>query len=322
MVEISVVILIIGVLLASVTQGVILIGKSRVKSARVLTNNSRVPSIKGLAFWFETSLKESFSKTDAVDGRTVSQWNDTNPHGSELHAKSGQKTDDSLITYNTMSGATASNTSGPTYIENGINHIPTLRFTNDATNKFNYMVLDESMKVLSNGGLTMFMVIKYSGGSGGYMVGKACKEGGVAVNCYSVVDGPLYNQEFFMGIVGDQFRYCAKSDDGTVQGTIGRCPTTGKFLTQGKNYIVELQRDYKNNINSYVNGALITTTTDPGDVITIAPFQIGRIGQVSGWDDLDFDISEFIFYQGPIRTRDRRSVEDYLSKKYNIPLDR
>ena len=93
LVEISVVIIIIGILIAGVTQGARLIDESRLKTARDLTVNSRINSMEQLVFWYEPTLVSSFSKADAVDGARVSQWNDNNPQSTtKLHAKAGQKT--------------------------------------------------------------------------------------------------------------------------------------------------------------------------------------------------------------------------------------
>ena len=71
LVELSIVILIIGILIAAVGQGVDLVQDSRLSAARMLTQSSRVNSIKNLVTWLETTSEKSFDTTEAVDASTV-----------------------------------------------------------------------------------------------------------------------------------------------------------------------------------------------------------------------------------------------------------
>lgn len=58
LVELSIVILIIGVLIAGVSQGIDLLQDSRLAAARMLTQSSRVNSIKNLVTWLETTSEK------------------------------------------------------------------------------------------------------------------------------------------------------------------------------------------------------------------------------------------------------------------------
>ena len=60
LIELSIVILIIGILVAGVTQSSRLIREFKLTTAKNLTRNSPVSSIKGLYFWFETTSESSF----------------------------------------------------------------------------------------------------------------------------------------------------------------------------------------------------------------------------------------------------------------------
>lgn len=79
LVELSIVILIIGVLIAAAGQGIDLLQDARLTAARMLTQSSRVASLKGLSLWLETTSENSFSAAEAVDGSVVTSWNDINP---------------------------------------------------------------------------------------------------------------------------------------------------------------------------------------------------------------------------------------------------
>ncbi len=60
LIELSIVILVIGILIAGVVQGTSMVKKSQLVIARNLTKNSPVSRIKDLAAWYETSLESSF----------------------------------------------------------------------------------------------------------------------------------------------------------------------------------------------------------------------------------------------------------------------
>jgi prepilin-type N-terminal cleavage/methylation domain-containing protein len=52
LIELSIVVLIIGILVAGITQSSRLVSMMKIQSARSLTINSPVASIKGLTIWF------------------------------------------------------------------------------------------------------------------------------------------------------------------------------------------------------------------------------------------------------------------------------
>ncbi len=68
--------LIVGILIAGVTQGSILIKKSRLSAAQSLTQSSPVPSIKGLVAWYEATSKQSLEDRERNDGDSISKWYD------------------------------------------------------------------------------------------------------------------------------------------------------------------------------------------------------------------------------------------------------
>ncbi len=110
LIELSVVILIIGILLAGVTQSSRLIVQFRLKTAQTLTQSSPVASIRDLVMWFEASSTASIAEAETGGGLAVSTWYDINPQ--------------SVTKYN----VTASGTKRPLYSENIINGAPALKF--------------------------------------------------------------------------------------------------------------------------------------------------------------------------------------------------
>lgn len=118
LIETSIVLLIIGILVAGVTQGSRLIRASKLQTAQNLTTNSPVTGIPNLSAWWETSLESSFLAAEAVDTTSISTWYDNNVQSSYK---------------NNFVQATADNQ--PKFYENIFNGaIPAIRF--DGTNDF------------------------------------------------------------------------------------------------------------------------------------------------------------------------------------------
>jgi prepilin-type N-terminal cleavage/methylation domain-containing protein len=82
LIELSIVILIIGVVIAGVTQSSALLQKAKNISAQTLTKNSPVAGIEGLFAWFEPTLPESFLSNETEEGAVITRWNDINPQSS------------------------------------------------------------------------------------------------------------------------------------------------------------------------------------------------------------------------------------------------
>ena len=143
LVELSIVILIIGIIAAGITQGSRLIRQSYLKTAQNLTQSSPVSSIEDLRLWYETSMETSFLSTESEDTRSISVWNDINPQG---------------VTKNNAAGTT---TTRPTYRENTINRLPAIRF--DGTDDF--MTFDGT--ILANTNYTIFVVEQRRDDGGG-----------------------------------------------------------------------------------------------------------------------------------------------------------
>lgn len=109
LIELSIVLLIIGILVAGITQSSRLIKMFRLNTAQNLTQNSPVASIEDLAMWFEASTVASIADAETVDGGAVSTWYDINPQS------------------NTKYNITSSGTNKPLYSEIA-NGVPALKF--------------------------------------------------------------------------------------------------------------------------------------------------------------------------------------------------
>ncbi len=113
LVELSMVILIIGILIAGVSQGIDLYQDMRLATARSLTQNSRVNRIEDLSMWFEATSEKSFENPNPKDEERIALWKNIN-----------------LKLSNRIDVVQTTTNSKPFYVKNGINNIPALRFDN------------------------------------------------------------------------------------------------------------------------------------------------------------------------------------------------
>lgn len=76
LIELSIVLAIIGIIIASVLAGGKLVLNSRIVAAQSLTQSSAVREIDGLVLWLETTTEESFLEKHVEDGKDVAIWYD------------------------------------------------------------------------------------------------------------------------------------------------------------------------------------------------------------------------------------------------------
>lgn len=107
--ELSIVILVIGILMVGVSQGYNLVRSSQISNARGITAKSPILQIQGLLAWYETSLKESLSQSEIIDGNTITKWKDISPNS-------------------ILNGGNQLSSLAVTYTQSSINKIPALKF--------------------------------------------------------------------------------------------------------------------------------------------------------------------------------------------------
>ena len=310
LIELSIVILIIGILVAGVTQSSRLIRQMKIASAQSLTRSSPVPN-RNLMFWWETTLDESFLASEATDGGEVTQWNDNNPVAiSKINGYRGQKTTTSAFNYDN-SGFSA--VRGPSYIANGINGMPSLRFFNSGQGV--YLQTDNKFKTSGNENLLMFLVIKYRSGIG-WVVDRVCQSlsgNGYSTPCYPNNGYSLFDLLINTSVLGF-FR-----DNNPTSSVITSNGNAGSLLTSQTPFLVTIERKYRQTYSIYINGKLASSSVDSHTIANIDMVKLGRHND-SITDDLSFDISEFIYYVGSVANEDRDAIEEYLGKKYGLKI--
>lgn len=277
LIELSIVILIIGILVAGVTQGSRLLKQFRLRTAQTLTQSSPVTSIKDLSLWYETSMEASFLAAETEDTLPLSTWYDINPQSSfKNHA------------------VQASASLKPTYRENVFNggSLPSVRL--DGADDL--MTFDGTFLVDSN--YTIFVVEqRRDNGSDSYFI-----SGTAAVANSNLILGYRDTDTITQAHFANDLDY----DLAAYSNPTPRIHTFIFSKTTGKNY--------------WMNGGTSAEATNAAQttaLISNAGASLGRYSTV-GW--YNGDIGEVIIFTRALKTEERQSVEDYLSKKYAIKL--
>ena len=295
LIELSIVILVIGVLIAGVVTGSKMVTKAKISMAANQTKSSVVLGLKDLIFWIETSSTGSVIGSNAADsapfdGDTVSKWNDINPQ--------------SLAKINPVPLAGGES---PTYKENGINGLPSILF--DAVD--DRLVASGISVSRSNSIFAVFSMNTTISASRDLLS---------IARSDTCVHGLLL-EIYFVNYIRNLYRNPMGS------GTQSNNLSTGISISNKKNYILSSVKNYDTTSQKvWVNNSVFINDT----ASTLGDFDyprqsvtLGNLHCSSGGTARPFDgqISEIIIYNRALKQDEIDDVEAYLSKKYSISLN-
>ncbi len=288
LIELSIVVLIIGILIAGVTQGSRLVRQSRIKVAQNLTISSPVPAIPNLTVWFEpvldTSILSASNGQNPENGDLISGWNDNNPQ-----------------VLNKINLTQSVSVDQPTYVANGINRLPTLSFTSAGST---YLANTTIGPISVNNTRYSIAVVIQTRNSGASDWQQIISQGGC------LVGGDMAGLDLNpVGNVGPS---------GTVCGS----EYSPNSYVVNKTYIM-ISVVNGQSVNLYTNSntasiGTFTTKTNLGP--NVSSLYVGaRVGFTS--DTFDGYISEIIIYDRVLKKSEITDINSYLSKKYAIKLN-
>jgi prepilin-type N-terminal cleavage/methylation domain-containing protein len=280
LIELSIVILIVGILIAGVTSSSRLVKRMKVITAQNLTQSSPVPSIKDLSVWYETSLEKSFIDSEESDGTPITTWFDNN-------IQSSFKYD--------LKQATVANQ--PKFSEGIINNLPAIKFDG----------ADDHLVATSVGingkGLTAFIVGQRVAYGGSFQVSLAGLAAGQNddTNSGSVVAFADFGNYFVSGTGLQWFTNYGSNHQGNGS------PFILDTVFNGTGNVI-----YLNGLGG--TGYGITTNFLIDSLRVGCKFSTAPAYFFNGY------IAEVIIYSRALNTEERKSIEAYLSKKYAIKV--
>jgi prepilin-type N-terminal cleavage/methylation domain-containing protein len=275
LIELSAVIVIIGILIAGVVGASGLVKKSRISSAQSLTKASPVNGIQNNDLWLESSLDSSFKETETSTDDAVTTWYD-------------QKNSTN------KSSITAVGT-GPTY-SNTINYIHAVKFSGSTANYL--QVTDASF--LNKTSYTIFVVEKrQSSSSNNYFIGDSTQT--------------TANQSLLLGYSSDGNVIHSQSGTTLTNASISSVDSYSNYSDKPR--VFSFIFDTTSGSKSYINGTLSAQeSTNLTPLSNISSLSIGK-----GYTG---EIGEIIAFSRSLKSDERKSVEDYLFKKWSVKTTR
>lgn len=282
LIELSIVILIIGIIVAGITQTSRLVLKMKLASARSQTESSPINGIQDLILWLEATSQLSIANSETEDGSYVTTWYDIN---SQTHIKNN---------------AVGSGSRRPIYIQNCLNSLPCLRFDDGAATR---LVSNANIDYAASPNLTFFIVMKWTTGG---------------INGQSLFGNDNGGWDRWFVVREDGFgsgTYFSNGSSPIHLVGVG-APNAAQVVT------LVLQNGVSGGSQSFVNGGDATATftddhSNSGDDV----LNIGNLGNYEGAVyAYHGDLFEFIIFDRVLKTDERKAVEKYLGKKWGIPV--
>ena len=302
LIELSIVTLVIGILIAGIMQGTSLYVKMKLATARSITQSSPANGVSDLALWLDTTSEAAFP-TSLDDQSPVSTWNDINPQ--QIN----------------KSNATASDAARPLYIAKGINGLPALKCDGDddlisVPSGTNYYPTGAP----SNTNNFTIFVVAYPDDIDHEIdieaaTGAAAKKG---TSGQKYILSPVNGAELYGGteIVGAGISLGANGVSVYENGPSYMAPLA-VYNASGLSAPVIITINYKNKTPTiFINGTSVRVglTSQKDSVFPPVKFCSGVFGAFSG------KIGEIIIYGKLVPAADRAQIEKYLGKKWGIKV--
>ena len=284
--EISIAILIVGILTAAISKGVDLAYDMRLATARSLTDKAPMYGIDNLELWLETTSKESLAKgttsfvnvENPADRQAIGRWNDLNPATLNSSYK------------NHASQATSA--LQPLYIKDGINGLPALLF--DGIDDF----LLYNGNFLANSDYTIFVV--------------EARTGSVANNFFLAGSELTESNNLILGYssnttIAHSHLGTANKIENTISAYGSPTPRVHSFAF-GRKFGKE----------SYTNGGQKISSASQTN--PLASYTNSSIGKAYTANYFKGFVGEIIIYSRNLNDADRKLIETYLIEKWRIKL--
>ena len=287
LIELSVVILIIGILVLGVTQGSRMMSEVKLTSARSLTTSSPVASIEGLAVWLDSTSENAFgigsggtynNVSAPGDGAKVGRWNDINP-------TSTSKID---VVQSTLGNQ-------PIYKTNAINGLPALKFDGSDDDLITGPNLNFSNE------MTVFVLTKLDSFS-------------TATNGKNILSiSPIGSGELYLAYGTNKMQcYITRFNP------VGWKPHSTS-LTNLTNLIS--LRIKETEAQMYINGGDRTDiTVNIGNFPKNNALYLGRRTDIITSSHFPGHIGEVIIFNRALKDKEIKSIESYLGQKWGIKV--
>ncbi len=292
LIEISIVIIIIGILVAGVTQSSRLLSQAKISSARSMTQSSPVTSVKGISLWIESTSENSFQTSELDDGTVVTTWKDINPQ--------------------TITKADLSSSGSPKYKTNIINGLPAVLFTAATPDFFS----TANFSNLSSGS-TVFAVVKLPSTLAAQGIISKRTAGTAANINLELATTTTTGWNYSDGAA--TYNLTAGSAPTAASGSYVLSVVYNSASSSSTTSTATGIHFFQNGATSPFSANSITTTGSPNTSVTDNLF-VGKSGLTATPAPFGGYIGEIIIFDRSLKKEERQSIESYLGKKWGIAV--
>ncbi len=294
LIELSIVVLIIGILIAGVTQGSRLVTQSRLRVARNQTQTSSVASIPNVVAWFETTSENGInSATNGLNpenGDSISYWSDINP----------QSTNKVIV---------SNNSNQPTYVTNGINGLPSLKF-NGTSQYLTSTIASGGNTPLRSRTMGFTFVAVWNKTNSLTATGDIFDQSATPIVNFS-------RAGFITGVGTGTYGFVGQGNDFSTTATYTTNNNTASIMTVNSSTSPATVTIYDSISSTPITGTTNGSTTTAA--LSNAVFTVGA----RAVDYLEFYgglVSEIIIFDRVLKVSEINSIKLYLSQKYAIKM--
>lgn len=275
LVEISIIILVVGIIISVAVKSSSMIQETKLANAQNITQKSPIAQMSNVLLWHETSSKESFI-SNIAPGNPVEKWL-VNKYFANYKINLSQPTE-SLK---------------PQYVAQGINKIPSLKFSNSClTHQTGENIILDGKRY------TIYMVFQTNSNSLQSLLHINSSSGGTAIYM-TILNNILYftNRQVVSISGGQDYSF---------------------NIAQNVNYLFRAIKNndqisiWLNNKNPIINQPVNASSF----TITSLSAEVGALGCTGRF--FDGLISELIIFNKALNENDRKLVDQYLGRKYDI----
>lgn len=303
LVELSIVVLVIGILVAGLSISSQLYYNAKLAAARTFSQSSDAASIKNMILWIdatqENALRNTSGKYDVSDGQSINLWKDRNPQFAIPLLFTNSSTD-----------------RYPFYRETAINGLPALEFDGKTDGTGDWLETSNDPRIDKPNNHSIFMVVTpIAGYSTTTVMGIFAKEASY-VSTYTVSNPPY---SVIMEGSTKKFSTLVTSDSNS-----GATATTSTTFNDGSAAIVTVTHNSvvtTSGLKIYLNGSSVGTAT-ARTTVGYVPSKL-YLGRQKYWaNDRYFKgyIGEIIMYDRVLSTEEITAVQKYLSRKWSIKI--
>ena len=292
LIELSVVVIIIALIIVAITQSSRMVSQMRITTARKLTNNSAIPTLNNIIAWYDATSIEAFDVNQTNHTDKISKWVD-----SEIRVH------ERIV----LEQVTSNNQ--PIYQANSINGLPSIYFDGNDYLEGNEKLIEG---ILSYYYGSFFMVFETDDINFKQTIFSQNNVG----NADGIDIGISFNNNGDYGICSSEVN-CASGNSTTR--------SSNAIVSPKKKSVLSIIVNNVNTVNIYRDADLVNTTNNynpTGVNVGLSKIMIGAKRDDSNNVSSYFKgkIAEIIIFNRSLPNEDRREIERYLGKKWNIKI--